>query len=542
MVGRMLNTRNFVAIAMLLFGCVIELARTHGAEPSAATPNAPDLVRQVLERERRTYEISSLRFQIESTTTLTPRYLERLRSMGLQPRETASEISEVIFDSRRIRTRYEARAQVELLDVWNGKQRTSYQSNKVQKQEFYALSDSFINGFSAVLPWLQVGSPGFWWSPLAQPTTPATQPDGYALIKTEDYRGRACYRCDSVRALRRLLIGVDDQLLYGVLELSPLDATAELALQSSLAGRTFATLEEAKAYVEELSPQSQREFQQRCDQQRFAAALPSVEYFAEDYREVSPGQFIPWKLSINAFESESGEAYLTRSTETKLIALEVNPQLTDALFEIEIPENATVRSQPYNIWPPLEYQHKKSFSEEEWAAILAPRKDDLSKAQREKAKLEERIGQVVPEFQPSTWRNSDPLTWSVLRGKVAVLDFTADWCGACRRHIPTLSQMHEMRERSGIVVVGIHATGSEAAAIDRFVAETQIDFPLYLDVAKKPSQTTDLGQLFGWFQFDAIPKAVLVDRQGKVAAVGTLEDILLQARELAADDGVRPKK
>lgn len=332
--------------------------------------------------------------------------------------------------------------------------------------------------------------------------------------------------------MRHLYIGVEDRRPYGVVQKSAPAADAELAMQAQIAGKQFTNKKDVDAYVATLSPESQRAFAERCNRQRFASPLPYDEIVFDDYREIEPGISIPFATTFRAYTCESGETFRIHSIESKVVAIEVNPRLSDDLFDIEIPEGATVWDQPDGLWPPLEYKYKKKFSDDEWAAIVAARKSDLANAHHDKMRLEQRIGQRIPDFLPSAWRNSEPLTWKELRGKIVILEFMADWCGACRRHLATLAEMHELRDRAGIAIIGVHAAGSSPDAIDKFVADSHINYPLYVDVADADKKD-DLGQMFHWFPFDAIPKSVLIDRQGNVVAIGHLEDVLLKAREQA---------
>jgi thiol-disulfide isomerase/thioredoxin len=486
--------------------------------------------------EDKFHEIPSIRIQVESKSHLTPRQVACLRANGGNPRPDSNGVAETIYDSKRIRHRYENDWQVALLEVWNGKQRKTYNFDKVQNRGRYSLSASFINGFSAYCPWLQLNTRRFWWSPLSPLTEIPARPDEYTLPGEVEYRGDRCYRCTCERAMRQLYFGVEDRRLHGLVQKAAPMADAELALQGQIAGRLIASKDEADAYVAALSPEAQHTFAERCNRQRFASPLPYDEIFFEDFREIAPGIAIPFTTTFHSFACESGETFLIHSNEHKVVAVEVNPRLSDDLFDIEIPEGATVVDQPDGLWPPLEYEYKKNFSDDEWKVIVASRKDDLANAHRDKMKLEQRIGERVPDFLPSAWRNSDPLTWSKdLHDKIVILEFTADWCGACRRQIPTLCEMHELRDRSGIPIVGVHAAGSATEAIDKFVADSHINYPLYVDVADT-DRKDDLGQLFRWFQFDAIPHSVLIDRQGTVAAIGHLEDVLLKARELAKSE------
>jgi len=65
------------------------------------------------------------------------------------------------------------------------------------------------------------------------------------------------------------------------------------------------------------------------------------------------------------------------------------------------------------------------------------------------------------------------------------------------------------------------------------IDEFHLDYPIVID-APGPGGLRSWGVLFESYAVNAIPHAVLIDRQGKVAATGGPGEVLAKAREIAA--------
>ena len=112
-----------------------------------------------------------------------------------------------------------------------------------------------------------------------------------------------------------------------------------------------------------------------------------------------------------------------------------------------------------------------------------------------------------------------------LRGKVVMLNFWATWCGVCRRGMPRIEALHREFSPRGLVLLGVNGESGQDAR--NFVRENEYTFPTLVDSGNKVA---------GQFQVTAIPTAVVIDRQGRIASylVGlhsekTLRDALARA-------------
>ena len=97
------------------------------------------------------------------------------------------------------------------------------------------------------------------------------------------------------------------------------------------------------------------------------------------------------------------------------------------------------------------------------------------------------------------------------RGRVAVLNFWASWCGPCRAEQPVLNDAFERIGNEGVVFLGVNIgqdTMPNALAHQR---EFAIPYPSLFD----PSSA--YAARFGGIGPRSIPSTILLDREGRVA-------------------------
>jgi thiol-disulfide isomerase/thioredoxin len=100
-----------------------------------------------------------------------------------------------------------------------------------------------------------------------------------------------------------------------------------------------------------------------------------------------------------------------------------------------------------------------------------------------------------------------------LRGKVAVVDFWADYCAPCKREFPKLVQLHRKHARAGLACVSVDLDDTDDGAaltrVRRFLADQKADFANY-QLAEKPEvwQTK--------LKIDGPPCVFVFNRQGEL--------------------------
>ena len=120
-----------------------------------------------------------------------------------------------------------------------------------------------------------------------------------------------------------------------------------------------------------------------------------------------------------------------------------------------------------------------------------------------------RVGQTVPDIK---WTQTDGKTVSIkdLRGKVVMLQFTASWCGVCRKETPFIERdiWQKHKDNKDFYLVGIDRDEPKAT-VEAFAKQTGVTYPLALDPG---------ADLFAKFALreSGITRNVLVDRDGKI--------------------------
>ena len=127
------------------------------------------------------------------------------------------------------------------------------------------------------------------------------------------------------------------------------------------------------------------------------------------------------------------------------------------------------------------------------------------------------VGQQAPDFELTTtegktFRLSDQL------GKVVMLQFTASWCGVCRKEMPHIeNEIWLPLKEKDFVLVGIDRD-EPVNVVRGFAEKMKITYPLAPDSAAR---------VFGLYakKEAGITRNVIIDREGKIVFLTRLYDV-----------------
>jgi thiol-disulfide isomerase/thioredoxin len=140
---------------------------------------------------------------------------------------------------------------------------------------------------------------------------------------------------------------------------------------------------------------------------------------------------------------------------------------------------------------------------------------------------------TAPEFS-GTLLSGEPFSSTELAGDIAVLNFWGSWCPPCRVETPQFQQVYDEVRDDGVQFLGLNVKDNNQQLADAFVADKGITFPSLYD----PQGRVALA--FRGYPASAIPSTIVLDRQGRVAAVYTGEvrqdDLRTVLTQLTAED------
>ena len=101
-----------------------------------------------------------------------------------------------------------------------------------------------------------------------------------------------------------------------------------------------------------------------------------------------------------------------------------------------------------------------------------------------------------------------------LAGNVAVINFWGSWCPPCRVETPQFQQVYGEVQGEGVQFLGINVKDDEQLA-QAFLQSKGITFPSLYD------PRGEVALAFRDYPANAIPSTIVLDREGRVAAVYT---------------------
>ncbi len=138
-----------------------------------------------------------------------------------------------------------------------------------------------------------------------------------------------------------------------------------------------------------------------------------------------------------------------------------------------------------------------------------------------------KIGDPSPEFT-LTFPNGDSTSFSELKGKVIMLQFTASWCSVCRREMPYIEKdIWQVLKNDDFVLVGVDRD-EPADKVIKFAEDMKITYPLALDPG---------AEIFGLFadKNSGVTRNVIIDKEGNIAHLTrlfTMEEFNLMVKKI----------
>jgi len=103
--------------------------------------------------------------------------------------------------------------------------------------------------------------------------------------------------------------------------------------------------------------------------------------------------------------------------------------------------------------------------------------------------------------------NGSPVNLGDFRGKVVLLNFWASWCGPCKKEIPALKRLYQVRKGPDFEILAVSLDRTAGDKVASFVNANQMEFPILLN----PD-----GDMGGRYWVRGIPTSFLLDKKGIV--------------------------
>ena len=120
-----------------------------------------------------------------------------------------------------------------------------------------------------------------------------------------------------------------------------------------------------------------------------------------------------------------------------------------------------------------------------------------------------KVGDIAPDFTLYD-TNGKEFTLSQMRGKVVMLQFTASWCGICRKEMPHIEERiwQRHKDNGNFVLTGVDREETKEV-VDAYTEKLGTTYPMLLD---------DKGDVFASYavRSSGITRNVLIGRDGRI--------------------------
>jgi len=125
-----------------------------------------------------------------------------------------------------------------------------------------------------------------------------------------------------------------------------------------------------------------------------------------------------------------------------------------------------------------------------------------------------KVGEQAPKLAFSLM-DGTKITNESLKGKVAILQFTASWCSVCRKEMPHLEkEVWQRFKNDDFILIGMDLK-ENSEKVNRFINQMKVSYPFAID--------TD-GSLFNKFTLpnSGVTRNIVIDKNGKIIFLSRL--------------------
>ena len=126
-----------------------------------------------------------------------------------------------------------------------------------------------------------------------------------------------------------------------------------------------------------------------------------------------------------------------------------------------------------------------------------------------------KVGDTAPDFTLEL-TNGEKFTLSEQKGKVVMLQFTAGWCGVCRKEMPHIEReiWQRHKDNKDFVLVGIDREETKEEILP-FIEKVGTTYPIAMDT------NADVFASYA-LRNSGITRNILIDRDGKIVMLTRL--------------------
>lgn len=128
-----------------------------------------------------------------------------------------------------------------------------------------------------------------------------------------------------------------------------------------------------------------------------------------------------------------------------------------------------------------------------------------------------KVGDIAPDFEMAL-SNGEKVILSSLRGKVVMLQFTASWCGVCRKEMPYIEKdiWLKHQDNPNFVLYGIDRE-EPVEKVEELIKKTGVTYPIGLD--------PDAGIFTLYAKKEAgITRNIIINKEGRIVMLTRLFD------------------